>query len=92
VSRARSRRAFAELAQGNVEHVEAWLHQVAGGVVDADGKLVTNPNPREAILLFIQLAEFTIPRVKASTIEVNDGKKVTRMTMAELQASVVDEQ
>ena len=90
VSRSRIRRAFAELAQGNMVEVEQWLHQVAEGIVDeATGQRMTNPNPREAITLFIELAKFTTPQVKAVSIEVNDGKATKRMSIAELEASVV---
>jgi len=93
VSRARCRRAWTELQQGNIEYVEAWLHQVAEGITDPDtGQRITNPNPREAILLFIEMAKFTTPQVKAVAIEVNDGKSIRKMSFAELQASVVDEQ
>ncbi len=92
VSRTRIRKAFAELAQGNIADVEGWLHQVANGIQDSEGRVITNPNPREAILLYIQLAEFTIPRVKATAIEINDGKSVKRMSIAELEASLVSDQ
>ncbi len=93
VSRSRIRRAFAELAQGNMEEVEQWLHQVAEGITDeTTGQRLTNPNPREAITLFIELAKFTTPQVKAVSIEVSDGKSVKRMSIAELEASIVGEQ
>lgn len=89
VSRSRIRRAWAELTQGNIGDVERWLHQVADGTVDANGQRLTNPNPREAVLLFIEMAKFTTPQVKAVAIEVNDGKSVKRMSIAELEASIV---
>lgn len=90
VSRARIRRAWAELTQGNIEDVELWLHQVAEGIKDPDtGQLITNPNPREAICLFIEMAKFTTPQVKAVAIDVSDGKSVKRMSIAELEASIV---
>lgn len=95
VSRSRIRRAFAELAQGNIEEVEKWLHNVAAGTpdrIDEDtGVRVpgTTPSPARAIELFIELAKFTTPQVKAVSIEVNDGKAIKRMSIAELEASVV---
>lgn len=89
VSRARIRRAWAELTQGNIEDVEKWLHQVAEGIKDDEGRIVTNPNPREAICLFIEMAKFTTPQVKAVAIDVSDGKSVKRMSIAELEASIV---
>ena len=92
VSRTRIRQAFAELAQGNIGDVEKWLHQVAEGTFDSEGRTILHPNPREAINLFIELAKFTTPQVKAVSIEMNDGRSVRRMSVAELEASLVDEQ
>jgi hypothetical protein len=90
VSRSRIRRAWAELTQGNMEDVERWLHQVAEGITDeTTGQQLTNPNPREALLIFIEMAKFTTPQVKAVSIDVNDGKSVKRMSIAELEASIV---
>jgi len=90
VSRSRIRRAWAELTQGNMEDVEKWLHQVAEGITDEmTGQRLTNPNPREALLIFIEMAKFTTPQVKAVSIDVNDGKSVKRMSIAELEASIV---
>jgi len=91
VSKARIRRAFSELAQGNVENVEQWLHAVAAGVMGTNGSWITKPDPRAAIELYMALAEFTIPKVKAIAIDVNDGKSTKRYSMAELQ-SIVSEQ
>jgi len=89
VSRSRIRRAWAELTQGNMEDVERWLHQVAEGLTDENGKVILNPNPREALLIFIEMAKFTTPQVKAVAIDVHDGKSVKRMSVAELEASIV---
>lgn len=92
VSRSRVRRAWAELAQGNIEDVQRWLHQVAEGIVDENGVRITAPSPAKAIELFIECAKFTTPQVKAMSIEVNDGKSTKRMSVAELEASIVGEQ
>jgi hypothetical protein len=90
VSKARIRRAWAELAQGNIEDVQTWLHQVAAGSVHPDtGQVITNPNPGRAIELFIEIAKFSTPQVKAVSVEINDGKSVKRMSVAELEASIV---
>lgn len=95
VSRARIRRAFAELAQGNLEHVEQWLHDLAGGVPDrfVDGNKVPGraPNPALAIQLFIELAKFTVPQQKAVSVDVTDKTGTRRYSMSELQ-SIVSEQ
>lgn len=91
VSKARIRRAFSELAQGNIENVEQWLHAVAAGVMGSTGAWIVKPDPRSAIELYMQLAEFTIPRVKAIALDITDGKGTKRLSMAELQ-SIVSEQ
>jgi hypothetical protein len=50
VSRARIRRAFAELCQGNIAQVEAWMHEVAVGSFH-DGKMVrAEPRAGDAAL------------------------------------------
>lgn len=95
VSRTRIRRAFAELAQGNIEEVQDWLHLVANGRpegFDEAGFPVVgiNPQPARAIELFIELAKFSTPQVKAVALEVSDGKSVRRMSMSELMAVAVD--
>jgi hypothetical protein len=93
VARARIRRAFSELAQGNIENVERWLHEVAAGTPDPSmpGRWLVQPSPRAAVELFMQLAEFTTPRLKAIALDVteNGGKK--RYSMAELQSIVAEQ-
>ena len=91
VSRARIRRAFAELAQGNIENVEAWIHQVACGVFDSEGKMLRAPNPAGAVELFIELAKFTVPQVKAIAVDITEKGGTKRYSMAELQ-TIVSEQ
>jgi hypothetical protein len=80
VTRARIRHSMAELAAGNVEHVQTWLHEVA------------KTQPAKAIELFIELVQFSLPRVKAVAVDVRskDGS-VSRMSMADLQ-NVISEQ
>jgi hypothetical protein len=93
VSKARIRYALSELAQGNIENVEHWLHEVAAGIPDpnAPGRWIVMPAPRVAVELFMQLAEFTVPRLKAIALDVteNGGKK--RYSMAELQSIVAEQ-
>ena len=99
VSRSRIRRAFAELAQGNIEQVEGWLQSVASGTpdtVDMETGAKTRGTaaaPARAIELFIELAKFTTPQVKAIAVDVTDSKgNAKRLTTAELMASIVAEQ
>jgi len=95
VSRARIRRAFAELAQGNISAVEEWLHQLAEGrpdqVIDGNRVPGARPDPATAIQLFIELAKFTLPQVKAIAVDVTDKTGSRRLSLAELQ-SIVSEQ
>jgi hypothetical protein len=95
VSRTRIRRAFAELAQGNIENVEAWLHALAAGSPDQiiDGHKIpgARPNPALAIQLFIELAKFTVPQQKAVSVDITDKGGTKRYSMAELQ-TIVSEQ
>lgn len=105
ISKARIRRDLAEFTAGNVGELNHWLHQVADGrppqyendaltglpkLVDAGSK----PNPALAIQLFLAVAEFTMPKLKAVAVEISDpnGAPLKRYTMAELEAAVVAEQ
>lgn len=80
VTRSRMRHSMAELAQGNVEHVNAWLHKVA------------ETQPAKAVELFIELIQFSLPKVKAIAVDVRskDGS-VSRLSMAELSTIVSDQ-
>jgi hypothetical protein len=91
VSRSRIRRALAELAQGNMPHVERWLHELANGEFDAEGKCIRAPNKGAAIAYFLELMKFTVPQVKAVTLDVSEKGNGKRYSMAELQ-SIVSEQ
>lgn len=79
-TRARIRHSMAELAAANIDNVNTWLHQVA----------VTQP--AKAVELFIELIQFSLPRVKAVSVDVRskDGS-LSRLSMSELQ-SIVSEQ
>lgn len=80
VTRARIRHAFAELAHGNMQHVERWLHEVA------------QTSPAKAVELFIELAQFSAPKLKAVAVDVTskDGS-VERLSIAELQSIVAEQ-
>ena len=93
VSKARIRLAFSQLAQGNIEHVERWIHEVALGIKDpTTQKYVRAPNPALAAQLYMSFAEFVIPKVKAVAVSVDERPgNARRLTTAELQ-SIVSEQ
>lgn len=107
ISKARIRRSLAELANGNVDKVQAWLDAVANGTPDEvhvvegpDGAMVKQINkgrradPAEAIRLYLDLVEFSVPKLKAIAIDIKDGdgRALKTYTMEELQAKVIAEQ
>ena len=72
------REAIAELTHDNVEQVQVWLERVA------------EKNPAEAIRLWIQIVEFTLPKLRASlTVNERPGKPIKQMSMSELQGVIV---
>lgn len=80
ITRDRIRYAFSELAALNVDNVHRWLSEVA------------QQSPAKAIELFMELAEFTMPKLKATAIDVRSGDgSVRNISYAELAAKVVQE-
>lgn len=80
VTRARIRLSMAELAAANMDNVNLWLAQTAA------------ISPAKAVELFIELIQFSLPKVKAIAVDVRskDGS-LSRLSMSELQ-SVISEQ
>ena len=81
LNKQRIRYAMAELADMNIDNVHRWLAEVAV------------QSPAKAIELFMELAQFSLPKLKAMAIDVrsSDGS-VRTLSMAELEARVVSEQ
>jgi hypothetical protein len=77
VTQNRIRAAMAELSHGEIESVRTWLHDVA------------RDNPAKAIELFIELAQFSLPKLKAVAVDVrsSDGS-VKTMSVSELEKIV----
>lgn len=92
VSQNRIRSAMAELAHGNIENVNQWIQNVATGSYDSEGKCVVRPDPATAVSLFMQLAEFSLPKLKAVAIDVrsSDGS-VKTLSRSDLE-KIVSEQ
>lgn len=96
VTQNRIRSAMAELAHGNIENVHGWLQQVATGITstNAEGitQFVTRPDPKGAVELFMQLAEYSLPKLKAVAIDVrsSDGS-VKQLSVSDLE-KIVSEQ
>jgi hypothetical protein len=77
VTQNRIRSAMAELAHGKIDKVNRWLDEVS------------EKEPARAIELFMQLAEFSLPKLKAVSIDLksSDGN-VKNYTVAQLEAMV----
>lgn len=67
------RQAFHQLAHNNLDAVQSWLHAVA------------EDSPARAVELFIELARFSLPQLKASEVTVNQGGPAKTYTLEELQ-------
>lgn len=76
ITKARISYALAELAQMNIVNAHNWLQRVA------------EVNPRQAFELYLQLLEFSTPKLKAVEVTQSDGSGVPlqQMTLAQLQA------
>lgn len=59
ITKARLNLALSQLAEGNIDNVQTWLEQV--------GRVA----PAEAIRLYMELMEFSTPRMKAAQVNVN---------------------
>lgn len=92
VTQNRIRSAMAELAHGNIEKVDRWLTMLAEGSFDEKGKCLTTPNPRAALECFMELAQFSLPKMKAVAIDVrsSDGS-VKQLSVSDLE-KIVSEQ
>lgn len=80
VTQNRIRSAMAELSHGQIEKVSGWLDRVA------------EHSPAKAVELFIELAQFNLPRLKAIAVDVRstDGS-VKTLSVSELE-KIVSEQ
>lgn len=93
ISQNRIRSAMAELAHGNIENVNKWIQTLAEGVFDPlTGKCIVLPQPKAAIDAFIELAQFSLPKLKAVAIDVrsSDGS-VKQLSVSDLE-KIVSEQ
>lgn len=76
ITKARISYALGELAQLNIENVQKWLEEVA------------NVSPKTAIQLYLELLEFSVPKLKAVEVTQNGAgsKPMAEYSLAELQA------
>lgn len=77
ITQNRIRSAMAELAHGKIDQVNAWLERVG------------ETDPARAIELFMELAQFSLPKLKSVAIDVtaSDGS-VKNMSIAQLEALI----
>lgn len=88
VSRSKIRYGISELVALNIDNVNLWLQKIANG----DELNRVPPNPRAAIELFVELLQFSVPKMKAVAVDMKsrDGS-VQRLSLADLQTIVSDQ-
>lgn len=77
ITQNRMRSAMAELSHGKIDRIAVWLEEVA------------KESPAKAIELWMQLAEFSLPKLKSIEVNVADSSgNVRNYTVAQLEALV----
>lgn len=79
VTQNRMRQSLAELAHGEMDNVRHWLHEVA------------KDSPAKAVELFIELAQFSLPKLKETAVTMTTDNGQRTYSIEELQ-SIVSEQ
>jgi len=94
VTRSRIRYGVSELVNGNIDNVQRWLQEIGNGIKDPydDSKFIVAPRPRDAIELFIELLQFSVPKMKSISVDVKDkGGNMKQYSMSDLQTIVADQ-
>lgn len=88
VTRSRIRYGVSELVNGNIDNVNKWLNLIAEGNVER-----TIPaNPKAAIELFIELLQFSVPKMKSISVDVKDKSgDMKKYSMSDLQTIVAEQ-
>ena len=68
-----ARRAIALFVDENAHRLTEWLDQVAAGVKDEEGNVITPPNPAKAFDMFQSVVEYHVP--KLARMEVAGDKE-----------------
>ena len=105
-STAQARRAIADFVNDNADNLADWLSQTAVGVVkldennqpirDAPGSLVfvVKPDPAGAAKILADYADFVLPRLQRSDVEVVQRQEgqldVSKLTTLELKQLVAE--
>lgn len=81
VTQNRMRQAMAELTNGKIDRINQWLEEVA------------SKDPARAIELFMELASFSLPKLKSVEVSVAaPGQDVKQYTVAQLEALVAGDE
>lgn len=94
VTRSRIRYGVSELVNGNIDNVQRWINQIGDGIVDPydSSKYILPPRPRDAIELFIELLQFSVPKMKSISVDVKDKSgSVRNFSMSDLQTIVAEQ-
>lgn len=94
VTRSRIRYGVSELVNGNIDNVQRWLNEIGDGIKDPrdPSKYMCMPRPRDAIELFIELLQFSVPKMKSISVDVKDKSgSVKNYAMSDLQTIVAEQ-
>lgn len=94
VTRSRIRYGVSELVNGNIDNVQRWLSEIGDGIEDPHrpGQWIALPRPRDAIELFIELLQFSVPKMKSISVDVKDkGGNMKSYSMTDLQTIVAEQ-
>lgn len=92
VTKARIRYGISELVNGNIDNVNKWLNTLAEGEKDPiTGKFTVHPQPRAALEMFIELLQFSVPKMKAISVDVKNKDGVSKLSISDLQSIVSDQ-
>lgn len=94
VTRSRIRYGVSELVNGNIDNVQRWLQEIGNGIKDPNDetKFLAMPRPRDAIELFIELLQFSVPKMKSISVDVKDKSgNMKQYSMTDLQTIVAEQ-
>lgn len=94
ISKAKIRFGVSELVQLNVDNVQRWLQEIGDGIKDPRDptKYICTPRPRDAIELFIELLQFSVPKMKAIAVSMDDGQgNLQKLSFSDLQSIVASQ-
>lgn len=82
----KARETVLDLLDKYAPKVSTWLDQIAEGVKNENGGVMTRPDPVKATELYLTLLEFGVPKLQRTELTGKDGKDLVLV-----QASKYDE-